>query len=179
VFVWCVCGVCVWCVCVLFVWCVWCVCGVCVCVCVVCVCVVCVVCVCVVCVYVCVWCVFVLCVCGVCVCVCGVFVCVCVACVCVVCVWCVCVCGVCSYVQKPSGSHVPLTRQISESFAAMKPAEIMFRRPFMYFAAITCLIVLLVYEFQPQFNKSEKNYVEESQVINDGYKFDTILNARR
>jgi len=55
--------------------------------------------------------------------------------------------------------------------------DFMFRRAFIYYAAITCLIVLLVYTFQPQFSTKEKNYIEESQVINDDYKSDIILNA--
>jgi len=55
--------------------------------------------------------------------------------------------------------------------------QFMFRLAFIYFAAITCLTILLLHTFQPQFCTKEKNYIEESQVINDGYKIDIILNT--
>jgi hypothetical protein len=67
-------------------------------------------------------------------------------------------------VQNPWETHVPRTRRISESFAAMKP-EFMLRRAFVYSLATTCLIVLLVYTMQPQFSTKEY-YTEGSQVTN-------------
>jgi len=172
VFVWCVgvCGVCGVCVCLC----------VCVCVCGVCVCGVCVcLCVCGVCVCVSGVCGFCVCMCvfGVCVCVWGGCVGVSVWCVCLWCeyVWCVCVCV---SLQKPWETHFPRTRRISESFAAMVPG-FMFRWAFIYFLAITSLIVLLVYTFLPQFRSKEKNYTEECKVINYGFKYDINLNASR
>jgi hypothetical protein len=52
--------------------------------------------------------------------------------------------------------------------------DFMLRRSFHYFVGITCLTVLLVYVCQPEFRTTEKDYIEEGQVKNDGGKLDFI-----
>lgn len=75
-------------------------------------------------------------------------------------------------VQKPLEALVLWSRHLSLSLAAMVPG-FMLRRSFLYFVGITCVIVMLVYAFQPQFSTKE-DYIEEGQVINYGDKRDFI-----